>query len=112
MEDDRLLNLIKNLNYLLGTLEKISAQKLLEYVPHSEYSDIYIRFEFGKNIDIVFSLFNANTKCTVKKIYPLSEILKKCTNLLTTMEFMHNDSINLYIKSKERVFYENAVLSI
>lgn len=112
MEEDRLLNLLKNLNCLLGTLEQISAQKLLEYVPDSEYNDIYIRFESGKHIDIVISLFNANTKCIVKKIYTFTEILKKCTNIFTVMEFMNKDTINLYTKSKERVFDENTVLSI
>lgn len=112
MQEDRLLNIMKNLNYLLTTLEQISAQKLLEYVPSSEYNDVYIKFEFGENADIIVSLFNANTKCIVKKIYTLPQLLRKCTNIFTVMEFMDKDTISLYIKSKEHIFDENTVLSI
>lgn len=112
IKENRLINLFKKLNCLLSTLDQISAQKLLEYVPYSEYNDIYVKFEFGKQTDIVVSLFNTNTRCIVKKIYTFSEILKKCSNIVTVMEFMNTDTINLYNKSKERVFDKNTVLII
>lgn len=112
MYEDRLLNVFKNLNYLLGTLEQICAQKLLEYVSSSEYNDIYVKFEFGENTDILFSIFNANTKCIVKKVYTLPEMLKKCGTIFTVMEFINEDTINLYTKSKEHIFDENTIVSI
>lgn len=112
MEDYRLLNIVKNLNHLLSTLEQISAQKLLEFVPISEYNDIYVKFDIGKNTNIVISLFNSNTKSIVKKIYTLPEILRKCTNFVAVMEFMNNDMINLYNKSKECIFDENTLIRL
>lgn len=112
MQEDRILNIVKNLNFLLGTLEEISAQKLLEYVPSSEYDTIYIKFEFSENTDTVVSLYNLNTKCIVKKIYTLPQLLERCTNIFTVMEFVNRDMINLYNKSKQRIFKENTVISI
>ena len=112
MQEERILNILKNLISLLSTLENISAQKLLECVPSSEHNDIYIKFRFGKDSDVIVSLFNANTKCIVKKIYTLPEMLKKCTDIFTVMEFMNEDTVKLYTKSKERIFKENTVLSM
>ncbi len=112
MSRDRLLSIIKNLNYLLSTLEQICAQKLLEHVPSSEYNDIYINFELGDNVEITFSIFNSNTNCIVKRVYTLPEVLKKCTNIFTVMEFINEDTISLYKKSKEHIFKENTVVTI
>jgi hypothetical protein len=112
MQKNRALNVMKNLNYLLSNLEQISAQKLLEHVPNSEYDDIYIKFDLGKNTDIIVSLFNSNTRCIVRKVYTFPEILRKCSDIFTVMEFINEDIINLYIKSKERIFNENTVVNI
>lgn len=109
---DRTLNVVQNINYLLSTLEQVSAQKLLEYVPSSEFNDIYIKFEVLRNMDISVSLFNANTKSIVKKIYTFPELLKICTDIFTVMYFVDKDILNLYNKSKEHIFDENTVLSI
>lgn len=110
--NDRMLNVVKNINDLLSTLEQISAQKLLGCVPESEFNDIYIKFEILKNTDIAASLFNSNTKSIVKKIYTFPELLKVCTNIFTVMDFIDKDILNLYKKSKEHIFDENTIISI
>lgn len=110
--NDRALNVVKNISYLLSTLEEISAQKLLEYVPESEFNDIYVKFDILKNTDVAASLFNSNTKSIVKKVYTFPELLKACTNIFTVMDFIDKDIINLYNKSKEHIFHENTIVSI
>ncbi len=112
MSEDRILNIMKNLNYLLSTLEQVCAQKLINNVPSSEYDSIYINFELSKNSDIIFSVFNSNTKCIVKKIYTLPQLLKKCADIFSVMSFIDEDTITLYKKSKERIYNTNTIVTI
>jgi len=112
VSEDRLLNIIKNLNYLLSTLEQVCAQKLINNVPSPEYDSIYINFELSKNSDIIFSVFNSNTKCIVKKIYTFPEMLKKCADIFSVMDFIDEDTITLYKKSKEHIYDTNTVVTI